>query len=196
MKSSIPIFILFIYLCYSFFFKHLYWSIIALQWCVSLCFTTKWINYTYTYVPISPPSCVSLPPILPIPPLQVVTKHRADLPVPCGGFPLAIYSTFGSVYMYMPFSHFVRAYPSTSPYPQVHSLVGLCLYSHLAPGYSWPFFFLRFHVYVLAYNICFSLSDLHHSVWQTDGWSVHWWKWGFKVPYYDCVTVDFPFYGC
>ena len=23
------------------FFKHLYWSIIALQWCVSFCFTTK-----------------------------------------------------------------------------------------------------------------------------------------------------------
>ena len=51
------------------FFKHLYWSIIALQWCVSFCFITKWISYTYTYVPISPPSCVSLPPTLPIPPL-------------------------------------------------------------------------------------------------------------------------------
>ena len=30
-----------------FFFKHLYWSIIALQWCVSFCFITKWISYTY-----------------------------------------------------------------------------------------------------------------------------------------------------
>ena len=28
------------------------------------------------------------------------------------------------------------------------------------------------------------------------GWCVHWWKWGVKVPYYDCVTVYFPFYGC
>ena len=28
-------------LCISFFFKHLYWSIIALQWCVSFCFITK-----------------------------------------------------------------------------------------------------------------------------------------------------------
>ena len=52
-----------------FFFKHLYWSIIALQWSVSFCFITKWISYTYTYVPISLTSCVSLPPTLPIPPL-------------------------------------------------------------------------------------------------------------------------------
>ena len=50
-----------------FFFKHLYWSMIALQWCVSFCFIPKWISYTYTYVPISLPSCISLPPTLPIP---------------------------------------------------------------------------------------------------------------------------------
>ena len=35
--------------------------------CVIFCFTTKWIGYTYTYIPISPPSCVSLPPSLPHP---------------------------------------------------------------------------------------------------------------------------------
>ena len=45
-------------------FKHLYWSIIALQWCVSFCFITKWISYTYTYIPMSLPSCVSFPPSL------------------------------------------------------------------------------------------------------------------------------------
>ena len=65
----------------------------------------------------------------------MVTKHRADLPVLCGCFPLAIYFTFGSVYMSMPLSHFVPAYPSPSPCPQVHSLVGLRLYSRLAPGF-------------------------------------------------------------
>ena len=42
-----------------FFFKDLfiylfYWRIIALQWCVSFCFITKWISYTYTYIPTSP----------------------------------------------------------------------------------------------------------------------------------------------
>ena len=46
-----------------FFFLHIYWSIIALQWCVSFCFIAQWISYThtYTYIPISPLSCVSLP---------------------------------------------------------------------------------------------------------------------------------------
>ena len=126
---------------FCFFLKHLYWSIIASQWCVSFCFITKWIIYTYTYVPISFPSCVSLPPALPIPPLQAVTKHREDLPVLCGCFPLASYFMFGSVCMSMPLSHFVPAYPSPSPYPQVHSLVGLCLYSHLAPRFFMTIFF-------------------------------------------------------
>ena len=30
----------------------------------SFCCVTKWISYTYTYIPISPPSCISLPPSL------------------------------------------------------------------------------------------------------------------------------------
>ena len=61
---KVPWFFIFLFFFYFLFFKHLYWSIIALQWCVSFCFLTKWISYTYTYVPISLPSCVSLPPSL------------------------------------------------------------------------------------------------------------------------------------
>ena len=57
------IYILFGFFCFVF-LKHLYWSIIALKWCVSFCFIIKWISYTYTYVPIFLPSCVSLPPSL------------------------------------------------------------------------------------------------------------------------------------
>ena len=122
------------------------------------------VNQQYIHIYPYIPSLLHLPPTLPIPPLQVVTKHRADLPVLCSCFPVAIYFTFGSVYMSMPLSHFIPAYPSPSPCPQVHSLC-LCLYSCPAPRFFRTIFFpLRFHIYVLAYGICFSLSDLLHSV--------------------------------
>ena len=99
----------------------------------------------------------------------MVTKHWTDLPVLCGCFPLAIYFTFGSIYKSMPLSHFVPTYLSPSPCPQVHSL-RLRLYSCPAPRFFRTIcfcFFFRFHIYVLAYGIWFSLSDLLHSVWQT-----------------------------
>ena len=123
--------------------------------------------YIYIYVPISLPSCVSLPPTLRIPPLQVVTKHRADLPVLCSCFPLAIYFTFDSVYMSMTLSHPVTSHPSPSPYPQVHSLVGLCLYSHLATRFYMSLFFFpldsiymcQHTVFVFLFLTYFTLYD-------------------------------------
>ena len=124
----------------------------------------------------------------------MVTKHRADLPVLCGCFPLAIYFTSGSVYMSMPLSHFVPAYPSPSPCPQVHSL-RLHLYSYPAPRFFITIYFFRFHIYVLAYSICFSLSDLLHSVWQTLGPSTslqitqfRFFLWLSNIPLYICTT--------
>ena len=92
-------------------------------------------------------SLLHLPPTLRIPPLQVDTKHRAGLPVLCGCFPLAIYFTFGSVYMSMPLSHFVPA--SRSPLcPQVHSLVGLHLYSRFVPRFFVTIFFFLDSIYM------------------------------------------------
>ena len=79
-----------------------------------------------------PLACPSLPSSLSHPSRwsQSTELISADLPVLCGCFPLAIYFTFGSVYMSMTLSHPVTSHLSLSPYPQVHSLVGLCLYSY------------------------------------------------------------------
>ena len=110
-------------------------------------------------------SLLSLPPTLPISPLQVVTKHQADLPVLCGCFPLAIYFTFGSVYMSMLLSHFVPAYPSHSLCPQVHSL-HLCLYSCTAARFIRTIFFFLESIYMSQHTVfvflfltCFTLCD-------------------------------------
>ena len=54
------------------------------------------VNQLYVYIYPHIPSLLHLPPTLPIPALQVDTKHLADLPVLCSCFPLAIYLTFGS----------------------------------------------------------------------------------------------------
>ena len=122
------------------------------------------VNQLYIYIYPHIHSLLRLPPTLPIPPLQVVTKHRADLPVLCSCFPLAIYFTFGSVYMSMPPSHFIPAYPSPSLCPQVHSLVGLYLYSHLAPRFFMTIFLDSIYmcqhtVFVFLFLTYFTLYD-------------------------------------
>ena len=98
------------------------------------------VHQLYVYIYPHIPSLLRLPPTLPFQPLQVVTKHRADLPVLCSCFPLAI--DFGSVYKSLPLSHFVPAYPPLSPCPQVQSL-HLRLFSCPAPRFFIPFFFLQ-----------------------------------------------------
>ena len=123
------------------------------------------VNQLCIYVYPHMSSLLCLPPTLPIPPLQVVTKHQADLPVLCGCFPLAIYFTFGSVYMSVPLSHFIPVYPSPSLCPQVHSL-RLRHYSCPAPRFFRTiFFFLDFicmcqhTVFVFLFLIYFTLQD-------------------------------------
>ena len=55
--------------------------------------------------------------------------------------------------------------------------------------------FIRFHIYVLLYDICFSLSDLPHSVWQSLGLFMSPQMtqfcsllWQSSVPFYMCIT--------
>ena len=81
----------------------------------------------------------------------------------CSSFPLAIHSTYVSATLSL------RPSFPFPPCPQVHSLC-LCLYSCLSTRFVSTVFF-RFHIYALAYNICFSLSDLLHCM--TDSRSIH-----------------------
>ena len=54
-------------------------SVILLLLCSFLLYNK--VNQLYVYIYPHIPSLLSLPPTLPIPPLQVITKHQADLPV-------------------------------------------------------------------------------------------------------------------
>ena len=125
------------------------------------------VNQLYVYICPHIPSLLHLLPPLPIPPLQVVTKHRADLPMQCSCFPLAIYFTFGSVYTSMSLSHFVPAYPSPSPCPQVHSLC-LCLYSCPAPRFIRTIFlFFLDSLYVCQHTVFVFLFLTYFTLYDT-----------------------------
>ena len=99
----------------------------------------------------------------PSPTLLSCHKAPSHLPVLCCCFPPANYFTFGSVCMLMLLS-LCPSFPL--PSHVLKSIFYVCLFMP-APqlGSSVPFFFFfRFHIYALAYGICFSLSDLLHSV--------------------------------
>ena len=107
------------------------------------------------------PSLLSLPPILPIPP--PLGHHKALSWSPCAMLLLPTsYFTFGSVYMSM----LLSLRPSFPLPPRVlKSIFYVYMFiPALQLGSSVQFFFFRFRIYALAYGICFSLSDLLHSV--------------------------------
>ena len=111
------------------------------------------VNQLYIYIYPHTSSLLHLPPTLPIPPLQVDTKHRADLHVLSGFFPLAIYFTFGSVYMSMPLSHFIPDYPS--PHCVLKSILYICDFIPVLPlGSSEPFVLLFLDsIYVCQHTV-------------------------------------------
>ena len=139
-----------LYICHLFFFQT---SLLEYN-----CFTTvcqfllyNKVNQLYIYIYPHISSLLHLPPTLPILPLQVGKKHRADLPVPCGCFPLAIYFIFGSVYMSMPLSHFAPAYPSLSPCP--HSILYICIFIPVLLLSSSESFLLLFQIPYICVSI-------------------------------------------
>ena len=130
------------------YFLHLYWSIIALQWCVSFFCITKWISYTYTYIPISPPSCISLPPSLSHPSRWSQNTELISLCYAAASHRLAI--LYLAVYVCP--CHFLTSSQLTLPPPHVlKSILYICVFIPVLPlSSSEPFFKYIFHIYVLA----------------------------------------------
>ena len=103
-----------------------------------------------------------------------------------------------SVYMSIPISQFIPP----PPHPHFPTFMSICLFSTSALQTSFLpckpvhlYHFSRFHIYALIYNICFSLSDLFHSLWQSLGPSTSLqmtqfrsFVWLSNIPLYICTT--------
>ena len=114
------------------------------------------VNQLYIYIYPHISSLLRLPLPLPIPPIQVVTKHQADLPVLPTSY---LFYIWQCIYVHatlslrpsLPFPLPV----SSTPFSMSASLFLFCTQvrqNHLKK-------IIRFHIYVIAYRICFSLSD-------------------------------------
>ena len=119
------------------------------------------VNQLYVYIYPHIPSLLSLPPTLPIPPprwsqsIELISLCYAQLPT---SHPFYIWQC---MYVNATFSlrpSFLFPPPvSSSPFSTSASLFLPCHQVHQYRSF-------RFHVCALAYGICFSLSDLLHSV--------------------------------
>ena len=113
-------------------------------------------------------------------------------------FLLVINFIYIGEYMSIPISQFITPPP---PPPRLFPpLVSICLFSTSVSLFL-PckpvhlYHFSRFHVYALIYSICFSLSDLLHSVWQSLDSSTFLqmtqfrsFLWLSNIPLYICTT--------
>ena len=95
--------------------------------------------YIYTHIYISPPFRPTPHPC--IPPLQVVTERRADLPGLYGKFPLASYFTHGGVFMSNLISQF-------SPTPTSMHLFSTSVSLFLSQKQIHPYYVYGFHIHV------------------------------------------------
>ena len=136
------------------------WGIMALQYCFGFCHTSAWISHRYTYIP-------SLWNFLPI----FHPSHPARLS-PGPGFSSLSHKAHShwlsilhmGVYTF-PCNSLCSSMSTHPDLPMSTSLFSMSA-SPLLPCKEVHHHHLpRFHIYVFIYDICFSLSDLLHSVW-------------------------------
>ena len=92
-------------------FTYFNWRIIALQCCVGFCHTSTWIAIDTHMFPLS---WTPLPPPIPSHPSKLSQSTGFELTVPCSKFPLAIYFTYGNVYVSILLSQFIPPSPAPS----------------------------------------------------------------------------------
>ena len=111
----------------------------------------------YIYpLPLGPPSHSTA-----IPPLYVITEHRAELPVLHSRFPLAIYFTYGSVYTSISISQFIP--PPIPPTPTY-------FLSHLRVKRIWQQG-IYFHSTLYNLGLVASTNICHSYPWQYYDWT-------------------------
>ena len=89
---------------FFFFCFYFSWRITALQYCFGLCHTSTWISHRYIY---APPSWTSHP-------SRLSQRTGFELPASYGKFPLAVYFTYGNIYVSMLLSQLILPSPSPS----------------------------------------------------------------------------------
>ena len=128
---------------------------------IALSSSSSYINMNQPYVYICPLS-LQLLFHLPLHPTSLACQRALfELAASCSKFPLAIYFTHGYIHVSMLPSQFVPPFPSptvsTNLFPMSVSPLLPCIRVH-------RYHLSRFHIYALIYIICFSLSDLLHSL--------------------------------
>ena len=155
------------------------------------------VNQLYIYIYPRISSLLRLHPTLPMPPLQVVTKHQADLPVLCSCFPLAIYFTIGSVYMSMPLSHFVISLNSQMQF--LTDITTIVTFGYL--DFSQVFYMFKhdFHM-INSQQICSNVDNLksgHTILWKLIYMTIHYKCSHIKIYKYTFllkILPHFPFF--
>ena len=105
---------------------------------------------------ISPPSWTFLPPPSPSHPARLSQSTSFRSPASYSKLSLAIYFTYGNVYVSMLLSQFIPPFSSLTVSTSLFSIP--CLHCWLTSRFISTIFLNS--IYVLIYDICFSFSDL------------------------------------